>query len=440
MITTAPGSTSDTTPTITGTAEVGATVTIANNGTVLGTAIADANGAFSFTPAAPLPDETLSLTATAADALGNVSAASSPVTLTIDTSPPAAPDLAALPDATNDTTPLITGTAEAGTTVTLLNNGVPIGTALADADGRFSLTPGTPLTGGANSLTATATDAAGNTGTASSPVTLTVDLLAPGAPVLTAFPNPTNDTTPTITGAAEAGATVTIASNGTTLGTVVAGTDGAFSFTPTTALAEGANSLTATATDAAGNVSLAAQTPLRVDLTPPPAPAVDPLPATTGDTTPTITGTAKAGATVTVLNGNVVLGTVVAGAGGAFSFTPTTPLPVGTASLTATATDVAGNTGPASATIVLEITPPPVAGDTTPPDAPVLTAFPNPTNESQPAITGTAEAGATVTIASNGAEIGSVVAGPSGTFSFTPTTSLPEGANTLTATATDAAG
>ncbi|GJD92176.1 hypothetical protein BHAOGJBA_5729 [Methylobacterium hispanicum] len=440
VITTAPGSTSDTTPTITGTAEVGATVTIANNGTVLGTAIADANGAFSFTPAAPLPDETLSLTATAADALGNVSAASSPVTLTIDTSPPAAPDLAALPDATNDTTPLITGTAEAGTTVTLLNNGVPIGTALADADGRFSLTPGTPLTGGANSLTATATDAAGNTGTASSPVTLTVDLLAPGAPVLTAFPNPTNDTTPTITGAAEAGATVTIASNGTTLGTVVAGTDGAFSFTPTTALAEGANSLTATATDAAGNVSLAAQTPLRVDLTPPPAPAVDPLPATTGDTTPTITGTAKAGATVTVLNGNVVLGTVVAGAGGAFSFTPTTPLPVGTASLTATATDVAGNTGPASATIVLEITPPPVAGDTTPPDAPVLTAFPNPTNESQPAITGTAEAGATVTIASNGAEIGSVVAGPSGTFSFTPTTSLPEGANTLTATATDAAG
>ncbi|MDU4658473.1 MAG: Ig-like domain-containing protein [Klebsiella oxytoca] len=64
----------------------------------------------------------------------------------------------------------------------------------------------------------------------------------------------TNDATPTLSGTAEAGATVTIYDGDTVLGTVVAGEDGRWSFTPDT-LDEGSHSLSTTVTDKAGNVS-----------------------------------------------------------------------------------------------------------------------------------------------------------------------------------------
>ncbi|MEN4957722.1 Ig-like domain-containing protein, partial [Stenotrophomonas indicatrix] len=57
----------------------------------------------------------------------------------------------------------LSGTAEAGSTVTLTDgSGNPIGEAIADADGNWSFTPGTPLADG-TVVNATATDAAGNT-------------------------------------------------------------------------------------------------------------------------------------------------------------------------------------------------------------------------------------------------------------------------------------
>ncbi|WP_228307020.1 Ig-like domain-containing protein, partial [Klebsiella oxytoca] len=64
----------------------------------------------------------------------------------------------------------------------------------------------------------------------------------------------TNDATPTLSGTAEAGATVTIYDGETVLGTVVAGEDGRWSYTPD-ALDEGSHSLSTTVTDKAGNVS-----------------------------------------------------------------------------------------------------------------------------------------------------------------------------------------
>ncbi|WP_162556739.1 Ig-like domain-containing protein, partial [Klebsiella oxytoca] len=64
----------------------------------------------------------------------------------------------------------------------------------------------------------------------------------------------TNDATPALSGTAEAGATVTIYDGDTVLGTVVAGEDGRWSYTPD-ALDEGSHSLSTTVTDKAGNVS-----------------------------------------------------------------------------------------------------------------------------------------------------------------------------------------
>ncbi len=66
----------------------------------------------------------------------------------------------------------------------------------------------------------------------------------------------TNDNTLTLTGTAEANSTVKVYDGATLLGTATANGSGAWSFT-TAALANGAHSLTATATDAAGNTSAA---------------------------------------------------------------------------------------------------------------------------------------------------------------------------------------
>ena len=66
----------------------------------------------------------------------------------------------------------------------------------------------------------------------------------------------TNDSTPTLTGTAEANATVKVYDGATLLGTTTANGSGAWSFT-TAALANGAHSLTAIATDVAGNTSAA---------------------------------------------------------------------------------------------------------------------------------------------------------------------------------------
>ena len=108
----------------------------------------------------------------------------------LDANTPSAPaslDLVAASDLGNsssdndtaDTTPDITGTAEAGTSVTLTSSasGV-VGSANTGSDGTWTITAST-LTEGAHTLTATATDTVGNTSAVSSGLTLTVDATAP---------------------------------------------------------------------------------------------------------------------------------------------------------------------------------------------------------------------------------------------------------------------
>ncbi|MCJ2013601.1 Ig-like domain-containing protein [Methylobacterium sp. J-076] len=423
----------DTTPTVTGTAEAGATVTILNGTSVLGTTVAGTDGHYSFTPSAGLAPGDITLTATATDAAGNVSLAAG-TNLTIDTAAPGAPSLTAPGLTTNDTTPTLTGTAEAGATVTVFNGATAIGTAVAGTDGTFTFTPTGALAQGVNLLTATATDVAGNTSAASAGVNLTVDTHAPPMPSLDTVGGPIKTTMPTLTGTAEAGATVTIFDGTTAIGTTVAGTDGTFSFTPTTALGEGANTLTVTATDAAGNVSAASTgVNLTIDTLAPNVPTLAVQNGPINTTTPTLTGTAEAGTTVTVYDNGAAIGTAVVGINGTFTLTPTTGLMEGANSLTATATDTAGNVSAASAGVNLTV-------DTVAPGTPSLTGLPVATNDTTPVISGTAEAGTTVTIFDNGAVIGTAVAGAGNSFSVTPTTALREGANTLTVTATDAAG
>lgn len=477
--------TNDTTPTLSGTGAVGSTIHILNNGVEIGTAPVDSNGNWSFTPNPALGDGSYNIRINASDAAGNVSANSPVFVFTVDTAGPSAPVVTSVIDdvgpvtgtltsgnSTNDTKPTFNGTGEVGSTVHIIVDGSEIGTAVVNAQGNWTFTPGTALTEGPHAITFNATDTAGNTGSTSAPINLTVDTSAPTAPsILTASDNvgsvqtplssgqSTDDTTPTLSGTAAANATITVYQDGQQVGTAQTDGSGAWSFTPSTALANGSHTWSVTATDAAGNVSPASPDfTLVVDTTAPNAPvisqAVDDVgtiigPVSSGqstdDTLPRLVGTSEPFATVNIYEGTTLVGTGTADASGNWSILLTTSLATGLHSFTAQATDAAGNTSAPSATFNLTI-------DTTPPAQPVLSSIVDDvgnaatpvangglTNDAQPTLTGTAETGATVKIFDNGVQIGSVVA-TGGNWSFTPSPALSDGQHSLTFTATDAAG
>ena len=205
-----------------------------------------------------------------------MSAASAVLSVTIVTpaTTPSVPDLATASDSgasstdnvTNITTPIFTGTATAGTVVTLYDGAVVIGTATATG-GSWSITA-PKLADGIHSITATATDAAGNVSAPSAALGVTIDTVAPtmpAAPDLTAVSdsgvsntdNITNVKTPTFAGTAEAGSTVSLYDGTKLIGTGTAATAGTWSITSTSVLADGVHSITANTTDVAGNVGTA---------------------------------------------------------------------------------------------------------------------------------------------------------------------------------------
>ncbi len=383
---------------ISGTADAGNTIIITDgNGNPIGQVTADGSGNWSFTPGIPLPDGTV--VNVVARSPSNVDSA--PAVITVDGVAPAAPVI----DPSNGTE--ISGTAEAGATVILTDGGGnPIGQATADGSGNWTFTPSTPLANG-TVINAVAQDPAGNT---SGPASVTVDAIAPPAPVI----DPSNGVV--ISGTAEAGATVILTDgNGNPIGQVTADGSGNWSFTPGTPLANG-SVINALAQDAAGNNS--SPTSATVDSLAPAAPVIDPSNGSV------IAGTAEAGATVILTDGNGnLIGQVTADGSGNWSFTPGTPLANGTV-VNAVAQDAAGNTsGPASTTV-----------DSVAPAAPVI----DPSNGS--VIAGTAEAGATVILTDGGGNpIGQATADGSGNWTFTPSTPLANG-TVINAVAQDPAG
>ena len=380
-------------PHLTGAAEPGATVRLFIAGNLVGTGVAT-GGSYSIPLTSALADGTYSVSATVADAAGNTSPAGSPFSLTIDATPPAAPTAPALLAAddsgaagdgiTSVNPPRLTGTAEAGATVRLTIGGSLVGIGTA-AGGSYTILLNKALADGTYSVTATATDAAGNVGAASPAFSLTIDTTAPSAPPApillaaddsgTAGDGITDVNPPRLTGSAELGTTVRLFINGGLVG-IGAATKGAYTIPLTSALADGTYAVTATATDAAGNVSAtSAPFSLTIDTAAPAAPAAPTLLAsddsgTLGDgitavARPRLTGTAEAGATVNLIIAGAVVGTGTA-AGGSYTILLNAALAAGTYTVTATATDAAGNTGPAGPAFRLAITSAPPAAPPAP--------------------------------------------------------------------------
>ncbi|PWI80807.1 adhesin, partial [Enterobacter sp. CGMCC 5087] len=428
--------------TVTGTAEPGSTITLKDaNGNVIGSGKTGSDGSFTVSLGTPLTNGE-QVTATATDNAGNTSPGT---TLNApDTTAPDAPAITSVTDdvapqtgavsnggSTNDQRPQLTGTGEAGSTVTIYDGGVAIGTAVVASNGTWTFTPSVDLSESTHQITVRATDAAGNTGPASPVFTLTVDLTPPDAPTAIVLTDDTGVIRGTITsgaltdaslpllaGTGEPGGTITIYDNGVVVGTTTVQPNGTWSVTPNGPLPDGTHSITVTETDAAGNLSTASEPVIfTVDTTPPSAPGNLVVSNDGG----TISGIAEAGSTVTIREGDITLGTVVADSQGNFSLTLTPPKVNGEI-LTADATDTAGNTGPTTSAASPDITSPQmpvivsviddVQATTGPVDQNGLT------NDTTPTLTGTAEPGSTVTIRLDGTDIGTVLTDSNGQWSY----------------------
>ncbi|WP_431740001.1 Ig-like domain-containing protein [Lactococcus petauri] len=337
--------------TVTGTAEAGAKVEIKDStGTVIGTATADGSGNYSVTlPASVGPNA--DITATATDAAGNVSAPTAGKT-PADPKDTTAPNAPTITNVSGNSTKgyVVTGKAEAGSTVKIKNaSDTVIGSAVADSSGNYSVT--LPGSVGPNAdITATATDVAGNVSAPTAGKTPAdpkepTDSTAPDAPTITGV---TGDSTKgyVVTGKAESGSTVKIKNAaGTVIGSAVADSSGNYSVTLPGSVGPNAD-ITATATDASGNVSAptAGKTPADPkDTTAPDSPKVTDV-TKNPDGGYDVGGTAEPGSTVTITDGNGnVVGSGKTDDSGHFHIT----LPAGSVKpgdvLNITATDAAGN-------------------------------------------------------------------------------------------------
>ncbi|QCO18692.1 tandem-95 repeat protein (plasmid) [Azospirillum brasilense] len=464
------GSTADTltnvaAPVVTGTVAEAGVIVLYEGATALGTVTAAAAGAWSIT-AASLGDGAHTLSATVTDAAGNTSSVSSALTVTIDTgaSAPTGIALAAGSNSgstadtlTNVAAPVITGSvAEAGVIV-LYEGATALGTVTAAAAGAWSITAAS-LSDGAHTLSATVTDAAGNTSSASTALTVTIDTSAsaPTGIALAAGSNSgstadtlTNVAAPVITGSVAEAGVIVLYEGATALGTVTAAAAGAWSITAAS-LSDGAHTLSATVTDAAGNTSVASSALTVTIDTSASAPtgialaagsnsgsAADTL---TNVTAPVITGTVAEAGVVVLYEGATALGTVTAAAAGAWSITAAS-LGDGAHTLSATVTDAAGNTSSVSSALTVTID----TGANTPSGL-ALEAGSNSgstadtlTNVTAPVVTGTVAEAGVIVLYEGATALGTVTAAAAGAWSITAA-SLGDGAHTLSATVTDAAG
>jgi VCBS repeat-containing protein len=370
---------------VSGTGEPGTIATVRDaGGAVLGTATVDATGGFTV-PLTPAQVDGESVRVTLTDATGNTSPA---VTLTApDFTAPAAPTLSVNGDGT-----AVTGTGEAGARVTITNAaGTVLGSAIVAAGGSFTV-PLVPQQNNGGTLTAVQADADNNV---SAPATATApDLINPVAPTATVSPDGT-----TVSGIGEAGARIVVTDpTGAPIGVTIVAANNSYAVTLSTPQANG-ETLTVTQTDGGGNVSPPVQAPAP-DITAPAAPTL--VVAADGTTAGGI-GEANARVTVTVAGPDGFTVTVTADSDGKYSV-PLAPARLNGEGVTATQADAIGNVSAAATA---------TAPDITAPAAPTGTVAGDGAS-----ITGTGEAGATVTVRGVGGPLGSAVVDANGSFTI----------------------
>ena len=440
------------------------------------------------TPTGSLTPGIHSITTALQDVAGNTSGPSPALNITI--APVAALDPASdsgTPgdNITNDTTPSIQGFGTPGDTVTVTFPGGEVKTVtITNPDGSWQVTPSLPLTpDGVKVITIVATDPLGNISSSSS-LSVTIDTTAPSKPSIVDIPENTNngsigaaeaaDGTTVQVGIpanAQAGDTLTLNIGGQPVSyTVLAADIGGTVNVPVSAavlagLGDGVIPVSATLTDAAGNVSApSAASSLNLDRASPSTPSITAVPennngsvnqAEASDGTiiqVSIPADAKAGDTLTLnVGGQSVSYTVLAGDIGATANVLVgapvlAALSDGTIPVTATLTDQAGNVGTTSAPFNFTLdrgTPAaPTALDLTPGSDSGSSNTDDNTSDTTPTITGApVEPGATVTLYdSDGTTVlGTTVADALGNWNIT-SSPLTDGVHNFTTKQTDQAG
>ncbi|OKP63826.1 hypothetical protein BTE77_35130, partial [Ensifer adhaerens] len=511
---TTPSLTNDNTPTFSGSiaGEAGATVSVyldstndgVRNGVLLGTTLVGTNNTWMLdTPAdKAIIDGKYQVYTTVTDVAGNTGLNSSSVALEVDTNPPANPVIVDITDSTpggivgtvpdfgltNDNTPTLSGTAEAGSQLDIYANGIWLGAITVPSNGQWSYTP-TARANGTWNFKVVSTDLAGNKAVEEAIRTVTIDAIAPLAPtniMLTDdVPSPgvvlgngsfTNDAVPTYSGSAEPNAIVHILLDSVDVGTVLADATGAWSWQPALPLLDGTHRLQANAEDAAGNVGASTSVmTFLVDTAKPLAPSIvaynDNINPNSGnyldgsvtnDTTPMLSvqvpsevfeGQAKQ-VTIRIYDTMTIDGVTVTrelgtfqSSGGSVNFT-TPVLSEGEHVLTAVTMDQAGNLSPVSDpfTLTVDLLAPAIPTITlVEDDAPFFVGTLNDgdlTNDGTLTVSGTGAAGTTISLyAGSGAGVvyGTTIVGSDGSWSLT-TSRIPDGGTFLRVRASDAAG
>jgi len=372
---------------------------------------------------------------------------------------------------TDDSYPTISGKADPGVKVHVYRGKYLQGSVVADANGEWVFTPSTPFATGKHSITVIHEYPNTATSQESEPYVITVDRVAPPMPKITGILDDegritgsigdqtiTDDNLPTITGTAEANATLVVYDKGKLIGSTTVEADGTWSFTPATPLADGLHILSYSAVDRAGNVGQQTDvTEFIVDTRPEKISihyAEDDAGGVLGeiykggvtdDSTPTLFGTATAGGIVKIYEGDSLLGEATADVDGTWVFR-VPALSEGTHTFHATVTLIAKGESERSMPFNLAV-------DDTPPETPTidqvwdnvglvqgLVEDGKVTDDANPTLSGKAEGGSTVHIYCNGTLLNSVVADADGRWVYAPTTSLLDQTYSFTVKAEDNVG
>ena len=488
-----PGQTTDDAqPLIEGsTADEGSVVLIYSNGEFIGSTVSDEHRRWYFTPEFPLLNGLNTLTAVALSPAGVesfpadgydifVDAGGKPavvmITNVLDT---LEPQIGNVPPEgyTNDRSPWIVGTAPPRDVVRLSYNSIQNGTFNADDDGNWRFRPADPLLPGRNEITATSAPLSDpfNEGPRTGPYVVYLDEAAPAQPTLTLEDRVgvtmgpitngtvTDDANPMVIGTAEPGALVIIYDGTTPLGSVQANeTTGDWQFRPDRALSDGPHAISATATDAAGNVSPPSDVvSFTVDtstveiaitrvidneepITGPMQPGMS-----TNDRQPVVEGLSEPLRLVRLYDnaGTVEIGSAIADGLGRWQIPTTSPLDEGTHGFTARAEDEGGVLGAATVPFqfFVDVTAPdkPAIGDITDDigDDQGSIGRPGVTDDTTPTFSGGGlDEGDKVTIIDDGQIIGTAIVKEDGSWSFTPPTPIRNGDHEFTIIVTDPAG
>ncbi|RZT21363.1 Ig-like domain-containing protein [Fictibacillus sp. BK138] len=363
---------------VTGKAEAGSTVYVKVGTDEIGSTTAEEDGTFNIN--IPVQKAGTKLSVTATDKAGNKSEV---LEITVkDVTNPEKPIVQEVTDKSTE----VKGTAESGSTITVVSGTENLATTVVKEDGTFEVA--IPVQKAGTMLTVTATDKAGNK--SESQEIIVKDVTNPDQPSV----QEVTDKSTLVKGTAESGSTITVESGTEILATTVVKDDS--SFEVAIPVQKAGTKLIIAATDQAGNKSEAQEIAVK-DVTNPEKPVVHEV----TDQSTSITGKAEAGSTVSVRVGSDEIGSTTAKEDGTFNIT--IPVQKAGTKLVTSVTDQAGNKSEAQ-----EIT----VKDVTFPEKPVV----NEVTDKSTVLAGTAEPGSTITIKAGTQELATTVVKEDGTF------------------------